>query len=84
MAQQPKVFLASVLYDPTSKEADEAVAVAEFGRRKARIRIDLEPTPIGDPGLPAQAARLLRELGEVLRHTPDERPALDKRPRHRT
>jgi hypothetical protein len=67
----PQAYLASVLYNPQTKQADEAVVVVEFGPKTARVRIELEPTPIDAPNLPDQVLQLLRELGEALGHIKD-------------
>jgi hypothetical protein len=67
----PEAYLASVLYDPKTKLADEAVVVVELGPKKVRLYIGLEPTPVGDPSIPNQAVQTLRELGEALRHIQD-------------
>jgi hypothetical protein len=66
-----QAYLLSVFYDPETKLADEAVVVVEFGLKKARIHVDLEPTPTADPNISTQATRLLQELGKALRHIRD-------------
>ena len=71
MPQTAQAFLSGVLYNPETKQADEAVVVVEFARIKARIRIDVSPSPIDAPNLLDQVPQLLREFGEALSHIPD-------------
>lgn len=67
----PRISLASILYDPETKQADQAVVVVEQPRRTIRIQIGLEPIQVGDPSIPGRVAQTLQELGEALRHTED-------------
>jgi hypothetical protein len=71
MPQTPQAYLASVLYNPQTKQADQAVVVVEYGPKTARVYIGLAPTPIDAPNLHEQVPQLLRELGEALRHIQD-------------
>ena len=71
MPQNPEAFLSAVLYNPETKQADQAVVVVQYGPKTARIYIGLEPTPVDAPNLREQVPQLLRELGEALRHIQD-------------
>ena len=71
MPQKPEAYLASVLYDPQTKQADQAVVVVEYGHKAARVQIELPSTPIDAPNLHEQARQLLQELAEALRHIED-------------
>jgi hypothetical protein len=67
MPETPQAFLSSVLYNPETKQADQAVVIVQFGPKTARVHIELAPTPIDAPNLADQVPQLLRELGEALR-----------------
>ena len=71
MSETPHAYLTSILYDPKTKLVDRVVAVVEFGHETKRINIDLEPLPLGDPGISSRAAQILRGLGEEFRHIED-------------
>jgi|HubBroStandDraft_6_1064221.scaffolds.fasta_scaffold703823_1 hypothetical protein len=76
MPQKPEAYLASVLYNPQTKQADQAVVIVQYGPKTARVNIELPSTPIDSPNLADQVPQLLRELGEALRHIQDAPLAL--------
>lgn len=71
MSETPRAYLTSILYDPQTKLVDRVVVVVEFAHETKRINIDLEPLPLGDPGISNQAAQILRGLSEDFRHIED-------------
>ena len=71
MPDQPYARLASVLYNPETKQADQAVVLVHYGPKTARVHIELTPVPVDAPNLAAQVPLLLRELGEALSHIQD-------------
>jgi hypothetical protein len=71
MSRHARAVLATVHYNPETNIADQVDVDVEYGPKKARIHIELAPTPISDPNIPDETGRLLRELGEALRHISD-------------
>jgi hypothetical protein len=68
---EPQAFLSTVLYNPVTKQADQAVVVVQYGPKEARVRIELPPIPVDSPNLVDQLPQLLHELGEALSHIKD-------------
>ena len=60
---EPQAFLSTVLYNPVTKQADQAVVVVQYGPKEARVRIELPPIPVDSPNLVDQLPQLLHELG---------------------
>jgi hypothetical protein len=71
MSRHARAILATVHYNPETNIADQVDVDVKYGPKKARIHIDLTPTPIDDPNIPDETGRLLRELGQALRHISD-------------
>jgi hypothetical protein len=71
MSHHTRAILATVHYNSQTNIADQVDVDVEYGPKKARIHIDLAPTPINDPHIPDEIGRLLRELGEALRYISD-------------